>query len=55
MVEYGYKPERINDKDVTCSACVKVGRKTLIKRISCRKPLIELLKNIVRKALNRDN
>ena len=43
------------DKDVVYSICVKVERKTLIKRILYRKPLIELLKNIVRKALNRDN
>ena len=55
MVEYRYKLERINNKDVACSACVEVGRKTLIKRILCRKPLVELLKNTVRKALNRDN
>ena len=55
VVEYRYKPVRINDKDVACSACVKAGRKTSNKRISCRKPLVELLKNTVRKALNRDN
>ena len=54
-MEYRYKPERINNKDVAYSACIKVGRKTLIKRISYRKPLEELLKNMVRKALNRDN
>ena len=55
VVEHGYKPERINDKDVACSACVEAGRKTSIKRISCRKPLAELSKNTVRKASNRDN
>ena len=55
VVEHGYKPERINDKDVACSTCVEAGRKTSIKRISCRKPLAELSKNTVRKASNGDN
>ena len=46
---------RINNKEIACSIYVKVEKKTLTKKILYRKPLIDLLKNIVRKALNRDN
>ena len=43
MVEHGYKPEKINEKPMAYSACLEVGRKSLIKKLSARKPLCELL------------
>ena len=54
VVEHGYKLEKINTKHITCSACLEAGRKALKEVILRRKPLAELLKNIVRK-LNKSN
>ena len=55
VVEHGYKLEKINTKHIACLACLEVGRKALKKVILRRKPLIELLKNIVRKLNNKGN
>ena len=53
VVEHGYKPERINSKAVACSACFEAGKRGTVKRLSRRKPLVELSDNTVRKS--RDN
>jgi len=50
VVEHGYKPERINSKAVTCSACFKAGKRGIVERLSRRKPLVELSDNTVRKS-----
>ena len=42
VVEHGYKPEKINEKPMACSACLEAGRKSSIKKLSARKPLCEL-------------
>jgi hypothetical protein len=55
VVEHGYKPERINNKDVACSACLEAGRKAIKVVESRRKPLAELSKNTVRKPSNSNN
>ena len=54
VVEHGYKPEKINEKDVSCAACVEVGRKSQIKRPGARKPLCELSPNTTKKPRNSD-
>ena len=54
-MEYRYKLEKINTKYIACLVCLKVERKALKKVILRRKPLIELLKNIVRKLNNKGN
>ena len=48
-VEHGYKPEKINEKPMACSACLEAGRKSSIKKLSARKPLCELSQNTTRK------
>ena len=55
VVEHGYKPEKINTKHVAYSAYLEAGRKALKEVISRRKPLVELLKNTVRKSKNKGN
>jgi hypothetical protein len=54
-VEYRYKLEKINTKYIAYSACLEAERKALKKVILRRKPLAELLKNIVRKSNNKGN
>ena len=54
-MEHGYKPEKINTKYITCSACLEAGRKALKEVILRRKPLAELSKNTVRKSKNKGN
>ena len=54
-MEYRYKPKNNNNKDITYSIYIKAGKKTLIKKKLYKKPFVKLLKNIVRKVLNRDN
>ena len=49
-MEHGYKLERINSKAVAYSACFKAGKRGIVKRLSRRKPLVELSNNIVRKS-----
>jgi hypothetical protein len=41
-VEHGYKLEKINKKPMACLACLEAGRKSLIKKLSARKPLYKL-------------
>jgi hypothetical protein len=52
VVEHRYKPEKINEKPIACSACLKAGRKSLIKKLSARKPLCKLLPNITKNPYN---
>ena len=54
-MEYKYKLKKINTKYITYLAYLKVERKALKKVILYRKPLAELLKNIVRKLNNKGN
>ena len=54
LVEYGYKPEKISEKEVACAACLHAGRKTQIKRYRRWKPLCELSPNTIRKPRNSD-
>jgi hypothetical protein len=51
---HGYKPEKINDKLVTCSACLEAGRKAS-QRLSRRKPLVELSASSVRRNSGNSN
>jgi hypothetical protein len=48
-VEYRYKLEKINEKPIACSVYLEVGRKSLIKKLSARKPLYKLSPNITKK------
>ena len=54
LAEYGYKPEKISEREVACAAYLYVGRKTQIKRYGRRKPLCELSPNTTRKPRNSD-
>ena len=49
VIYYGYKAVKINRKQKTCSVCLAVGRKSCIKKLSNRKPLCELLVNIIKR------
>lgn len=53
-VEHGYKPEKINEKEVACAAYLQVERKTQIKRAGRRKPLCELSLNTTKRPRNSD-
>jgi hypothetical protein len=47
VVEYGYKLEKINNKDIVYLAYSKAGRKASTKRLGGRKSLGELAVNTV--------
>ena len=42
-MEYRYKLKKINKKPMAYSACLKAGRKSLIKKFLARKPPYKLL------------
>ena len=50
VIYYGYKAVRINTKQMTCSACLKAGRKSQIKKLSSRKPLCKLSVNTTKRS-----
>ena len=52
-IHHGYKAVRINKKQKTCSACLEVGRRSYIKKLSNRKPLCELSVNIAKRSRDR--
>ena len=49
-IYYRYKAVRINTKQMTCSVCLEAGRKSQIKKLLSRKPLHELLVNIIKRS-----
>ena len=55
VIYHGYKAVKINQKQKTCSACLAVGRKSCIKKLSNRKPLCELSVNIIKRPRDSKN
>ena len=49
IVENRYKLKKIKKKPITCSVCLKVGKKSLIKKLLARKPLYKLSLNITKR------
>jgi len=52
VIYYGYKAVRINTKQITYSICLEAERKSQIKKPLSRKPLCELLVNIIKRSRN---